>query len=99
MARRPSAQALWDNASYRQRSKVLKSTITPWTTCWRCGKTLQEHPRHKSGRPAWWETGHLVDGDPRSPLALEASVCNRSEGGRVGGLKSQRLGEPRSPNA
>ena len=63
------------------------------TRCWRCGRTLAEHPPHRNGRPATWTAGHIRDidcptcgrvhGDPLSPLQPEASVCNYSAGGRA----------------
>jgi hypothetical protein len=30
--------------------------------CWRCGRTLPEHPPHKNGSPPHWQAGHTVDG-------------------------------------
>ena len=51
----------------------------PSTRCWRCGKLLHEH-----GPRARWTAGHLIDGDPTSPLAAEASTCNYSAGAKRG---------------
>lgn len=81
---------------YRRRRAALLRTATPQSRCWRCGKTLGEHAAHHTGQPATWEAGHLVDGDPRSPLALEASTCNRSAGGRLGAAKRNARQEPSS---
>ncbi|MDO8363053.1 MAG: hypothetical protein Q7V88_09155 [Actinomycetota bacterium] len=69
---------------------------TPLAVCWRCGRTLREHPAAKSGKPQVWTAGHTVDGDPnarpwlnvtRQPpagswLAPEASGCNFAAGAR-----------------
>jgi hypothetical protein len=74
-----------DDAGYRKRRKLLKDSITAHTRCARCGKLASRHPtHHKSGRPAGWETGHVIDGDNRGPLALEWSTCNRRAGGALG---------------
>lgn len=86
-------------ADYRRRRKLLLATVTPDTRCRRCGKTIDQHTPHPNGRPATWDAGHTVDGNPRSPLALEASTCNRSAGGRLGAAIRSRKREPVSPNA
>lgn len=52
----------------------------PQTRCWRCGRTLAEHPSHKTGKPVKWTAGHVRDGDPTSPLMPEASTCNYTAG-------------------
>lgn len=54
------------------------------TRCWRCKLTLAEHPAHRNGRRPKWTAGHVVDSDPRSPLAPEASVCNYRAGAELG---------------
>lgn len=56
----------------------------PTTRCWRCGRTLDQHAPHKTGRPATWTAGHIIDSDPTSPLAPEASTCNKSAGATYG---------------
>ena len=56
----------------------------PLTLCWRCGRTLDQHPPHKTGKPATWTAGHVIDSDPTSPLLPEASTCNKSAGARYG---------------
>jgi hypothetical protein len=74
-----------DDAGYRKRRKLLLESATPATKCIRCGKVASQHPQfHKSGKPASWHAGHMVDGDNRAPLALEWSTCNLSAGGRLG---------------
>lgn len=57
------------------------------TTCWRCGRTLAAHPPHRNGKRPWWTAGHIIDSDPLSPLAAEASTCNFSAGGALGNDK------------
>lgn len=72
--------------TYRRRAKAVTDAAyaDPSTTCWRCGKTLAEHGTHRNGTPATWDAGHLIDGDEHSPLAAEASTCNRSAGATLG---------------
>ena len=62
---------------YRRRAQAVREAAyaDPETRCWRCGLTLFDH-----GFAARWDAGHLRDGDPTSPLAPEASSCNRSAG-------------------
>jgi hypothetical protein len=54
----------------------------PATTCWRCGLTLDQKritkPRDK------WTAGHLIAGDPDSPLLPEHASCNYSHGAALG---------------
>jgi hypothetical protein len=95
----------WDDPRYRQRRAQLMATITPATRCWRCGKLAHEHAPHANGRPGSWQTGHVVDGDNRGPLALEWSTCNLSAGGKLGhqrafgqnGAGGRRRVEPHHP--
>jgi predicted kinase len=96
---RPNPQALWNQPQYRARRKTLIASATPQSKCWRCGKRLQEHRPHRDGKPVKWTAGHIIDGDPRSPLALEASTCNYRAGGTIGARITNRAREPRSPNA
>lgn len=70
------------------------ANATPHTICWRCGRTLHEHPAHHTGRPARWTAGHTIAGQlgpawlhvtQRPPagqawLAPEASTCNIEAG-------------------
>lgn len=60
------------------------ANANPGTTCWRCGRTLAEHPPHRNGAPAHWTAGHIIDGDPTSPLAPEVSTCNYTAGAVTG---------------
>jgi hypothetical protein len=72
--------------SYHVASRRVReaAAASPYTTCWRCGRTLAQHPPHKTGKPARWTAGHLRDGDPSSPLLPEASTCNKSAGAAHG---------------
>jgi hypothetical protein len=71
---------------YRRLAKLVTDAAyaDPTTRCWRCGLTLAQHPRTRTGKVPTWDAGHLVDGDPNSPLLPEASVCNRRAGGQLG---------------
>jgi hypothetical protein len=76
-----------DEPGYRQRRRLLMKSVTPATRCGRCGKLLHEHPPHKSGRPARWQVGHVLDAADHGnlgPLRIEASVCNVGAGARLG---------------
>ena len=68
------------------------ANANPHTRCWRCGRTLAEHPPHRNGRPARWQAGHVVDGQVGGQLRPEASTCNTSAGASHGNRKR----EPRS---
>lgn len=63
---------------------VAAANADPATRCWRDGLTLAQHPRHKTGRSAFWTAGHIHAGIVGSPLAPEASTCNYRHGGRLG---------------
>ena len=56
----------------------------PLTRCWRCGLMRHQWPTHKNGKPAWWEAGHIVAGNPAAGLRAECSICNRSHGAKHG---------------
>jgi hypothetical protein len=87
--------SLWDDRTYRLKAKTLRERAyaDPSATCWVCGKTLREGPRHKSGQPPTWHADHVIAGDPRSPLRVAHSTCNEGRGG------AQRRGLwPPSPN-
>lgn len=79
---------------YQRRAAAVRraANANPATTCWRCGRTLADHPAG-----ATWDAGHIVDGNKYSALAPEASSCNRSHGAalgnrrRAGVVSSQRL--------
>jgi len=68
--------------SYEARAKAVREAAyaNPDTRCWRCDRTLPEHPLTRTGKPQHWQAGHLVDGDPTSPLLPEASSCNARAG-------------------
>ncbi len=77
---------------YKLRAKALRAAansqdalaamgLAAWVRCWRCDRTLAEHPPHKTGQHPRWTAGHQRDGDPRSPLLPEASTCNYAAGG------------------
>jgi hypothetical protein len=89
--------SLWDNQPYRMRARSLRdaASANPKATCWLCGRTLEEGPRHRNGQPSTWHADHVVAGDPRSELRLAHSLCNQRRGRPV--AKGRR--EPRSPNA
>lgn len=80
--------------TYQVRARAVRRAANrnPLTRCWRCGRTLVEHEPHRTGRPVTWQAGHVVDSDPRSPLAPEASTCNKQAGAVYGNTKR----EPRS---
>jgi len=71
---------------YHVRSRLVREAAyaDPDTRCWRCGRTLDQHPPHKTGKPPHWTAGHVRDGDPTSPLLAEASTCNYAAGARLG---------------
>jgi hypothetical protein len=70
----------------RARRVVDTAKRDPSTLCWRCHRTLAAHPRHKTGRPAFWTAGHT--GRTPRELAPEASTCNFDHGAHLG---AQRL--------
>ena len=71
--------------TYHVRARHIREAANnnPLTTCWRCGRTLQQHPPHKNGKPPKWTAGHIIDSDPTSPLAPEASTCNYTAGAHL----------------
>lgn len=72
--------------SYRRRAEAIRAAANadPNVKCWRCGRTLDEHPPHADGASAVWTAGHTIDGDNASPLMPEASTCNYSAGATAG---------------
>lgn len=74
---------------YQLRAAAVRrsANANPAHLCWRCGRTLAQHPPHKDGRRPRWQAGHTVDGDSSAPLAAEASTCNLSEGAKAGNVK------------
>lgn len=85
--------------SYQARAAAVRAAANanPTTTCWRCGRTLAEHPPHRNGKPARWTAGHIHDGQIDGPLAPEASTCNYSAGATLGNKRrsSRRLNTTR----
>jgi hypothetical protein len=75
------------SGDYQLRARAVRAAAyaNPDTRCWRCGKTLVEH-----GPGVRWDAGHVRDGDPTSPLAPEASSCNRSAGAALGNVRRAR---------
>lgn len=73
MAKKPWHKGAYDTQS---RKLVAAARANPETRCWRCGRTLAEHRPHRTGRPATWHAGHLIDSMVGSPLLPEASTCN-----------------------
>jgi hypothetical protein len=73
---------LWNNAAYKARARALRDAAyaDPRAVCWPCGRTLQEGPRYRNGRPSKWHADHVLAGDPRSPLRLAHSLCNERRG-------------------
>jgi hypothetical protein len=70
---------------YKARAKQVRDAANadPTTRCWRCNQT--------AGTPANpWTAGHLIDGDPQSPLAPECRRCNTSAGARLGNARRKR---------
>jgi hypothetical protein len=76
----------------KARALCAAAAADPTTPCGRCGKTLAQHPRTKTGKPPRWHAGHVIDGLKGGPLRPEVDVCNEAAGGR---LATRR----RSPNA
>ena len=83
MANRPKPAHY--KGSYHVRARAIRRAayMNPATTCWRCGRTLNQHPNTKTGQPPRWTAGHVIDGDPLSPLLPEVQVCNYSAGGKL----------------
>ncbi len=89
MARRPTHRlAPYTTAAT---AVVARANANPATPCQRCGRTLAEHPPHKTGKPANWHAGHVRDGDPTSPLEPEASTCNIVAGNVARGQRKSGL--------
>jgi len=69
--------------------------------CWRCRQPLSScgpnrNGRTLTGRPATWEAGHVVSGDPLSPLAPECKPCNAAAGARHGNVRRSPSANPTS---
>ena len=76
----------WHSGTHQTRAAdvVARANADPTTQCWRCGLTLEQHPPHRNGKPAFWTAGHKVDGQINGELAPEVSVCNFSHGAAHG---------------
>lgn len=72
--------------TYHRRSLALVAAARadPSTRCWRCGKTRDQFGTYSTGRPVDWDAGHVIAGDPDSPLLPECGRCNRAAGARLG---------------
>lgn len=88
----------WHSGTYpaRRNRLVARAYSNRLTKCWRCGRTLAEHPPHQTGAPVKWTAGHIRDSDPTSPLAPEASTCNSSAGAKYGNTGRIVGSNPRS---
>lgn len=75
---------------HRQAAALRKAAnANPNTRCWRCGRTLAEHPPRRDGTPAKWTAGHVHDGEPGGNLQPEADVCNYAAGANLHRRKSE----------
>ena len=72
---------------YDRRAKTVRryANANPDARCWRCGQPA------RPGDP--WQAGHLIDGDPASPLAPEHRSCNAGAGATL--LDNRRLDQRR----
>jgi hypothetical protein len=75
----------------RARAITTAANANPHTRCWRCGRTLEAHPPHRNGRPAYWTAGHTTDGQTNGQLLPEASTCNYSAGATAGNRRRNGL--------
>ena len=81
----------------RRAEKVVADAYAdPDTRCLRCHLRLDQHRRHRNGRPPYWTAGHIIDGLVDGPLAPEVSVCNFSHGATLGNRRRQTDRETRS---
>lgn len=82
--------------TYGRRSRAVRrdANANPDTRCWRCGRTLADHPPHANGTPARWTAGHIHDGQTDGPLAPEASTCNYAAGARYRDSNTNPHSEP-----
>lgn len=84
---------LHHRGTYARRAALVRARAyaDPTTVCWRCGRTLAEHPPHRTGRPATWTAGHVEDGRIDGQLLPEASTCNYSAGASTGNRRRRGL--------
>jgi hypothetical protein len=64
------------NYAVRAKAVTDAAKANPFTTCWRCGRTLAEARALAPGKRVFWTAGHTIDGDPFCPLLAECSPCN-----------------------
>ena len=85
---------------YYQLSKAVRQAAyaNPLTLCWRCQKTYAQGLELYGREGAAWQAGHLVDGQPRSPLVAEHAHCNQSASHRARASWKQKQ-QRKSPNA
>ncbi len=74
------AAKLVTDAAYADPSTRCQATLANGATC---GRTLAEHPPTRTGKAPSWDAGHVIAGDPNSPLRPEVASCNRAEGARM----------------
>lgn len=86
------AKAAHHRGDYQKRAAKVRARANAdaSTTCWRCGLTLAQC-RTKTGKPARWTAGHVIDSNPDSPLLPECSTCNYSAGAKLGNRRRQGL--------
>lgn len=94
---RPKPKPAHYKNGYDTRARQVReaAAANPGTLCWRCGKTLAQHPPHKNGKPARWQAGHVNQGEIGGLLLPEASTCNTGHGARLGAARSRT--SPRKP--
>jgi hypothetical protein len=82
----PKVKAPHHRGSYHVTAARVRAAANadPNTRCWRCGRTLNQHPPHRNGKPATWQAGHTTDSQVGGHLAPEASTCNTIAGARYG---------------
>lgn len=73
------------SGDYPARARRVRqaAAANPATRCWRCDRTLDQHPPGPGGRPPRWTAGHTIDGDSSAPLAPEVDTCNFAAGARL----------------
>ena len=83
--------------TYHVQSRKVRAAANanPDTRCWRCRRTLTEHPWTKTGKLPKWTAGHVedADGNLTGELAPEADVCNFTEGARKQQRRPRRFSE------
>jgi hypothetical protein len=82
----PRVKSALHRGDYHVTSRRITAAAraNPHQRCWRCGRTLTQHPRHKSGAPPVWHAGHTGRGREMLP---EGSTCNVNHGAWLGGQR------------